>query len=670
MTRSFPSSVLGFSASPSAIQSRYASPSVSRSRPDAMFDHPQLGLSPLSPSTISNSTSSGTAGGRSFVAPNYPAPYIGDEDQVSQSPVYSYNHLDFSISTASEMSRCGTLGSTRLDSIPMSVEMERDVPRAGLGSYDSGKLAARADALRRLSGYTGSVPSGQESSSTLRRTVSFKKDSKKDKRITGDSRPRAYSLSAKMAREIGISSPVPMPMPVSTLKRETLSPSRGIYLGDLSIDLGGRYGDGSRSSTSPTSSGGSSLYPASSTSSYCPRQSIGPSRPLHPALSSEISLLATSSVGLGFSPVGTPVSLPESLRAEAIDLTGNYAPEPGRDITTSTTKMTRIPKRTSSLHYLKIGPPTLAPPLPDLPRLEPPVSSAEPAMEGEGNKNLPIIEKPPRRSFLLAQETFFIPPLVSPPSLRFSRSLSNLHFSQPSTPTTPIPPVPRAPDKSYSKRSHIRRGTGAFGICSPNGIDPLPLSPPDHTSPLSLSSITPSIRLERKRSSPFMDASASIRMMFNPIARSLSKSFDRETKANTSVETQQSSSATLKSKISGPVENDGERMWREGLLREALTASLGASLSQNSNSERPRSNPKSRLAIPRQFLETPVNNDQSHLEVEIDTSALSFADPENHHKGRERRESKAAVEIDGSEYPWATLQNSPIRRRNDEHGGK
>ena len=695
MTTSFPSNIHDFSnpAPHSSVRARHVSPVTSRARPEPIFDHPQTGLSSTSPSPQSTFIGRDTGnpngvaesqGGQNHVTPIYPAPYIADQVLVSQSPVYSCNQLDFSISTASAsgMSRCGTLGSTKLDSIPMSVEMERDVPRVGLGSYDSGKRAARADALRRLSGYTTgsqgqdrdqSRQSAEASFSTLRRTVvSFKREPKNDKRATGDGRPRAYSLSAKMAREIGISSPVPMPMPTSS-KRETLSPSRGIYLGDLSVDLGGRYGD--RQSlpvrSSPISSGGTSLFPASSTSSYFPRQSTISGRPLHPALSSEISLLAPSSVGLGFSPVGSPASLPESLQAEAIDLTGNYGHAFERDTTTGTNRMNRLPKRTSSLHYLKSASPTIAPPLPDMPTPglhtspEPEVLS-EPKPTEMVQQSLPPKDKP-RRSFLLAQNTFYIPPLVPPPSLRSSRSLSNLHASQPSTPTSLVPPTPLMANKAYTKRSHNRRGTGAFGICSPEGIDPLPLSPGDHSSPLSLSSVPPSIRLERKRSSPFMNASASIRMMFtqNPIARSLSRSFDRdresrESRANTSMDTQLSSSATLKSKISGPVENDGERMWREGLLREAVTASLGGSVSKTSSSERPRTTPnpnrKSRLAIPQQFLQSPVEIDQSRLEVEIDPATLSFAEERDEGRRERRGESRLKVKA----FETSTSSRAPI----------
>jgi hypothetical protein len=91
-------------------------------------------------------------------------------------------------------------------------------------------------------------------------------------------------------------------------------------------------------------------------------------------------------------------------------------------------------------------------------------------------------------------------------------------------------------------------------------------------------------------------------------------------------------------------------LWREGLLREAVTASLGASVS---NSEPPRTNPKSRLAIPRQLLEAPVDIDQSHLEVDVDASCAEARDG--------RREPKLAGEISATEYPWATLQESPGR---------
>lgn len=523
-----------------------------------------------------------------ILSPSLPQPDLGDPIDFS-SPTHTYSHLDFSMSASSGMSRNGTVGS-RLDSLPMSVAMERQPARRPAGSYPPYPVDPRELALRRLTAASGSasdIVSAKPKAVRRATSISVSKDKIEGKRV------RAYSLSAKAAREVGLalsSNPIP-----TADKRQT---SRGIYLGDLAIDLGGRYCDRSPSGTTETS-----LYPASTVSSPPPQSG----RPLHPNLNkSEYSILAPSSIGLGFSPLGTPVSLPESLQAEAIDLTGNYAPRASDPV----------------------------PPVPSQPVTPAPAPAAQSTSAPGTQGTMDPKEKPSlRRSFLLAQNTFYIPPISAPPSLRSSRSMSNIH-----SPVTPhvSPPVPSIPPSAsaYTKR---RRGTGAF-ICSPtDSIDPLPL-PQNATSPSEAGGVS----LERKRSKPFLTASNSIRMMFNPIARSLSKSFDREVKADThNTSALESSTSGLKGKISSPINKEDEREWRAGLLKEALTASLSGTPEQ----EKRNGNPQSRLAIPQQLLDAPVlhepitTNDEAGSMAEDPTQMDVEEQQQDEVRRREKRQS-------------------------------
>lgn len=545
------------------------------------YDHPQGGLS--NPPVAPRHTDERNVDNSQIPVEHSRAssPEFADAIDFSSryaSPTYTYSHLDLSFSMSSGMSRCGTLGS-RLDSLPMSVAMERQVPRSGLGSYDSGKLEARADALRRLSGVPSkSTQMGVEGEDDdrirmLRRAASFKKEKEPKKEKV---RPRAYSLSAKSVRESVISSPIAIPDPLPD-RRRTIERSKGIEFGDLTIDLGGRYGH--RSSTGVSSE--TSLYPASNASSRVPSRANIVGRPFQNELSgSEISLLAPSSVGLGFSPIGTPVSLPESLQAEAIDLTGNYGAAHGEGVGGKEVR------RSVSRRRIKLDSPP--PPLPAFPAELVDSAAPSPSLELESGSK-------PRRSLLLAQNTFYIPPIVAPPSLRSSKSLSNLRPSQPATPTVPTP-APQS-KTTYTKRSHTRRGTGGFGICSPpDAIDPLPFNHSEVVSPVSLPG------LERKKSSPFINASASIRMMLtkNPIARSLSKTFDRERERERDESTLRHDESTADQSC-----RSVEKEWREGLLKEAVTASLGAG-STSQRQERRSGNPRSRLAIPTRLLEAPI----------------------------------------------------------------
>lgn len=545
----------------------------------------------------------------SFVneSPSIPCPDFGDpiDFSVAMAESPSYSHFDYSTAGSSAMSRSTTISRSRpTNDQPMSADMVRGDTRRGLGSYESAKQIARDDAARRLA--------GEGPYAILRRSMSFKRDAAKDRKST---RHRSQSVSARSVRDMEISSPVPMPMPANAetiadkaKNRQSLGPSRGIYLGDLSVDLGGRY-----TPSSPASSDATSLYPASGSSaaSY-PRQSIvapANKRPLHPALNgSEISILAPSTVGLGFSPIGTQCSLPESLEAEAIDLTGTHThrPEPKRSLSTSA----KLPKRSTSLHRIKIERSPFK-----APQAEPIQNDALAADSKDEQRESKV---KPRRSFLLAQNTFYIPPLAVPPSLRSSRSLSTLRLPNTSalgTPTELLPPATVTvivPNTSQDRRS---RNAG-FNLCSsPDSIDPLPRHEATSSG------------MQRKKSTPFLTASASIRGMFRQnstsIARTLSSAFDKDLKSPAG-----RSPASPETDAS-PGEPDGEREWREGLLREAVTSHF--SRTDVSTARMAPVKSSKRMPIPAQMMEGHVVEDEENstygqMEVEVEAEQDQVVD--------------------------------------------
>jgi hypothetical protein len=523
-------------------------------------------------------------------SPSIPCPDFGDpiDFSVAMAESPSYSHFDYSTAGSSAMSRSTTISRSRATDVPMSADMVRGDTRRGLGSYESAKQIARDDAARRLA--------GEGPYAILRRSMSFKKDAAKDRKST---RHRSQSVSARSVRDMEISSPVPMPMPANAetiadkaKHRQSLGPSRGIYLGDLSVDLGGRY-----TPTSPASSDATSLYPASGSSaaSYRRQSIVTPAnkKPLHPALNgngSEISILAPSSVGLGFSPVGTQCSLPESLEAEAIDLTGTYThrPEPKRSMSSSA----KLPKRSTSLHRIALEKPPL--------KAKPAEPAQKDSLRSEDQEQAKL---KPRRSFLLAQNTFYIPPLAVPPSLRSSRSLSTLKLPNQSGLGAPTELLPPAPVTTNHTPLHDRRPrNGGFNLCSsPDTIDPLPRH----------NDISPGVH--RKKSTPFLTASASIRGMFRQnstsIARTLSNAFEKHSK---------SPNASPSSNMS-PGEPDGEREWREELLREAVTSHFSRT-DDNSPRMAPTKSSK-RMPIPPQMMESHVVEDEESLyqmEVEVE----------------------------------------------------
>lgn len=586
---------------------------------------------------------------------------------------------------------------------------------------------AREDAARRLNGdyvsrRTGpgsnSTTSGIGSLATLRRSISLKWDNK------AKPRPRSQSLSARSIRELGISEPVPLP-PSPTPERDSVNnhrkeeeePSRGIYLGDLSVDFGGRYAVGIVPSLpvplSPKSNTSeASLYPAStaqtsssgSTSPTLPLPQYG--KPLHPAFNSELSLDTPSTDSLGFSPpLGTPASLPLNSEEQVVDFTKVSGPTAGNgqkiDIGAG--------KQFGSLRQ----------------RCQAGAAAIEDSYESDGSHGAVLTPQTERTKYpcgsLVADNSSSAQSPMPRPTLRTSKSMSTFRLSTPTTDTTtststtskgsrgflasslsmkfrlspssPRDKVQEHPNKSTErKRPQTTFATGQF--CSPpDAIDPLPCSdsPRDalqaetDESPIRKPTPSPaSHRLRPNRSSPFLTASASLRQLFTKtkssttsqtakpsIARSLTQVFDSHLNANIDVaqsseprpperpeksRLRQASESpgdanedptarqySLKARIFSPLEADPssdrskEQKWRERVLGEALTVSIGSGLnllatagdgssdlpsnsmtdamhgvsqmghgSEDSCGGLASSASKSRLAVPRDLLASPI----------------------------------------------------------------
>ncbi|OCF30554.1 hypothetical protein I316_07822 [Kwoniella heveanensis BCC8398] len=656
------------------------------------------------------------------ISPLLPAPDFGDPLSLSVViPSPSYSHLEYSLagSSVSSASQRGSKNWAKRSSVifPMSSAMMRGDTRMGLGGYDAGKLKAREDAERRL---TGEREGGRFAS--LKRSVSLRKKSEEGPRRA---RPRSQSLGSRSIR-VGVDSAEqlpPPPLPVHL--RRPYRPSSEVsddsaFIGGLSIDLGSRYINVNPDTFSPRDhtpstsfaspqSADTSIFPASTPTSDCQSAIIENvirivGKPLHPAFNeSDVSILAPSTIGLGFSPVGTPVSLPESLKAEVIDLT-----ETGRRVSSPMTNNAGSHDGTS----------IVTPPTPhndgNLPKpTHLHVKDDSSSAAGSASSSARI----PRRSLLLAQNRFYLPPthpkpvtgLQKKPSLRPSKSLGpglikraytstsvKDHLDHPTGAASSSSNI-ESPDvaaggvtasstsasfgkgllKSASIRSTTRRlskvfegedrsgiyqeqhthgtermGTTpsmrfgrrpltAFSLCSPSdAIDPLPYTSPgpssgyphsqnrerskDHHSNHS----RPHSTLRSNKSSPFLSASNSLRVIFGRegfVARSLSQAFERESPGHHALPrdrsdhvyelTRRSASSAgqgaaegqdLKSRISSPLEADrgfegrstsltsrsraheeakergrsADRAWRESVLQEAVSLSISSGLNK------------------------------------------------------------------------------------------
>ncbi|WVQ99656.1 hypothetical protein IAU59_006795 [Kwoniella sp. CBS 9459] len=700
------------------------------------------------------------------ISPLLPAPDFGDPLSLSVViPSPSYSHLDYSpagssISSGSTSQRTSKSWGKRASVVfPVSASMMRGDTRKGLGGYDAGKLKAREDAAKRL---IGDKEGGRFAS--LKRSVSLRKKSEEDPRRA---RPRSQSLGSRSIKSDLHSTEQlpPPPLPVHLQERHSPSTRLGgdsAFMGGLSIDLGSRYINvnvnadafSPRENTPSTSfasprSADTSIFPASTPTSDCHSAIIENvirivGKPLHPAFNeSDISILAPSTVGLGFSPVGTPESLPESLKAEVIDLT-----ETGRKLSS--------PMSDTGGRRSQEGTPIVTPP----------------TLQNDGNlpkpTHLHVRDDPssgsntgriPRRSLLLAQNRFYLPPthpkpvtgLQKKPSLRTSKSMGpglirrayNATEDQSPPvldPTTSgqsrssearegVPPSATTSSfgrgllKSASIRSTSRRlsrvfegddRSGAyrgdshgaermgttpsmrfgrrpmttFSICSPSdAIDPLPHTSPDsavyprHERDRSKSTHSsqgrPHSTLRSNKSSPFLSASYSLRVIFGKegfVARSLSQAFerdpqhasekDRPSPGDESGASPRSASGpgtvgkeSLKSRISSPLEagtterrptrqssrskahedardrgRSADKAWRESVLQEAVSLSISSGLNKLGESpvihddsshqhsrhqEQPRmvsSGSKNRLAIPDALLAAPATIRESTID--------------------------------------------------------
>ena len=341
---------------------------------------------------------------------------------------------------------------------PRSVAMERGGTRMGVSSVGAIKRLVMEDTARRTATLQGQRPQNLQDTprkslgaipSSLRRAQSLKlpfqssstdKDSSQTYRKRSQSlsanvtRGRSQSLASKSLRDMPISPPVPLPRPRSEVFRTHSDPSRGIYLGDLNVDFGGPYDTFFLSSPASGFSGSTSCFPNSTPSSayqslpQCEDQSgckhtergsewgtqwamndgMGQMKrgPLHPALGSESSLLAPSTVGLDYSPISTPATLPESLKAEAIDLTVTTTRSPR-----SSAEKVR-PSRPSEDNAVRLlFESTTAHPFHA-------TTSAQPSPQVEQT----MVQDQPGNSLQL-QNTFYLPPHDKPATLCSARSL-------------------------------------------------------------------------------------------------------------------------------------------------------------------------------------------------------------------------------------------------------
>ncbi|WVW84239.1 hypothetical protein I302_106269 [Kwoniella bestiolae CBS 10118] len=542
-------------------------------------------------------------------SPLLPAPDLGDPLSLSVViPSPSYSHLDYSPagSSASSISRSqsrkGTWGKRASMVFPLSVAMQRGDTRKGLGTFDSAKLRAQEDYEQRSNWSMG----GRIAS--IKRSVSLRKKDGVESGPGRKTRPRSQSLTTtKSIRGLDEAPPLPTPslMKGGYIPYGQEYTSSG-YTGELSIDLGSRYHPHHQNGSSTTiemdlaspRSAETSIFPASTptTSEYDHSTTttnnlkgekviriVG--RPLHPAFNesdSELSILAPSTVGLGFSPVGTPVSLPGSLLEEAIDLT-----ETGRRISSPMVEA------------------VITPPTPQNHGVLPRPALLDPHSKDTDSPSSTGGQRIPRRSLLLAQNRFYIPsshlkpsPTPTPdvskkPSLRSSKSLgqgimkraytsanlkadaSHQHTSNINNHTLPSEPSTstsfggllksasiRSTTRRFSKISenhdtppqhHEGRHYGTerisstysmrfktrplttFSLCSPSdAIEPLPDNSPSRSISMANQrgeTKTQPHTLRSNKSSPFLSASNSLRIIFGKdgfVARSLSQAFDKD----------------------------------------------------------------------------------------------------------------------------------------------
>ncbi|WWC69951.1 uncharacterized protein I206_103895 [Kwoniella pini CBS 10737] len=598
-------------------------------------------------------------------SPLIPAPDLGDPLSLSVvMPSPSYSHLDYSPAGSSacstnslsrSISKRGIAWGKRASVIfpvPSSIRMSRGDTRKDLGDYDSAKLKVKQDYENRTAAH--GVSNGKLGRiASIKRTVSLRKKDQQDSQPIRRARPRSQSLTEnRILKSLDEAPPLPSP---SMMKRGYVPYGQeyasSAYTGELSLDFGDRYYQDNKSTTtlemeltSPRSVN-TSYFPGSTPTSSDFNHIKGRNairivgKPLHPALNNRsddsLSISAPSTVGLGFSPVGTPVSLPGSLLEEMIDLTDTGLGD----------------RRVSSpMIESVITPPTpqnqgtLPAPGLLLTHIGFDDSSEDIAASTPGSQSQRI----PRRSVLLAQNRFYIPPpanssklskpkqepdLGERPFLRSSKSMGqglmkraytsgNLkvdankqsscqsteegkpHGSSGLLKSASI----RSSTQSFSKLSDDQHKNGkerqygterissthsmkfksrpltTFSICSPpDAIDPLP-----YTSPYCAEGRnTPSTSQRRKslrsnKSSPFLSASNSLRVIFGKegfVARCLSQAFEKD----------QSNDRNQSPQHTNP--NKRERSFSPEMTKEELKMKISSPLEASTVSSRRNESP-------------------------------------------------------------------------------
>ncbi|ORX35658.1 hypothetical protein BD324DRAFT_631029 [Kockovaella imperatae] len=559
-------------------------------------------------------------------SPIIPAPDFGDPIQFNIPSSPSFSHLDYSTAGSIPPAQSSSASSRRSSLAPTkraqtahltSVPMTRGDSGISVAASETKKLIhadmerrlsmAEAERTRTMEKLTAEIPAESSArgrdlrrrlSLSLRRSQSLKRSDSSPKA----NRTRSQSLSSKSVRQMGISSPSPLPEASTVPDRRSTDMIQGMFLGELNVDLGGRFLleasllVGTSSSDSPqgsiypdttTPSSGFTSLPVSADPSVSPSESPHPiirrdstksekyrGRPLHPAFASSTSLLAPSTIGLGLSPVTTPISLPQSLLEEAVDLTGQDKERWGN-----------ASKRVSG------------------------------SMD---NVSIQLGAKPP------APAEFFLP--QHPQSLRMTRSLGpgvlRAQYLGQEAPPRPArspsrgPPTPKEGGVDDTTPKWQRQAAG-FSLCSPPGaIEPL-------ARPVTQGSRDQSTRrLSRtNKSMSFLSASASFRSMF--------KRHREEPNATSPV----ADEVTFRGQvISPPLEQSPEgqdahrdQKRRERILSEALSHSIKTKRLVSPSAS--AINGSSRMSIPTALLDSaPISNNAGRPLGELggDTSVNSI----------------------------------------------
>jgi hypothetical protein len=213
--------------------------------------------------------------------------------------------------------------------------------------------------------------------------------------------------------------------------------------------------------SSPISVAESSIYPSSTASSGC--RSItrfdckGVYGQVYPvvALTSDVSLLAPSSLGLDHSPLSSAVSLPSSLEAALVKAMPETKVVQERDITI------RGEKLANRLSCTRTSPAC-------------PSSTAASAVAFPPGSNPSRTRRLSPRSQMLAQNTFYLPPVHVKPVLRSTKSHGSGELRHKETADQSGMKRASTQERSHRKNLTKRQRSSPFGLCiASGGIEPL-----------------------------------------------------------------------------------------------------------------------------------------------------------------------------------------------------